>query len=337
MQVRITIKKKFIPHKKYNQNEHTQNMSGAHLKKSPNSQCVINLVPPRELWYPIQSIRTRYIPEARCGPHISFIDPFVSVENYDEVAELLQKELVQIEPFTVTLDKFNYFKHKSSCTLYLEPTVSPVNGIEKLLEHILRVVPQCDDQIKKSSNGVFVPHISVAKFKKFDQLLSEKENLEKNWNPITFVLKEIYLLHRIGDNPFEVKHVVHLGSSRSEPSFGPSTATEDSQTAKTVVIFGLPKQVIRSNEELMNLIKHASLNPKYAEIIMNPNGNARPLGIVEFESKQEATEAIQSYKYQPYSGSIIYLRPLECMFFPDVIGGSCSLKSVQESLRTVKK
>lgn len=53
--------------------------SGKDMKKNVNSTTVINLIPPRELWDAIQSIRTLYIDNARCGPHISFVDPFVTV------------------------------------------------------------------------------------------------------------------------------------------------------------------------------------------------------------------------------------------------------------------
>lgn len=36
-------------------------MDGQSFSKNPNSTSVINLVPPRELWGPIQKIRTKFV------------------------------------------------------------------------------------------------------------------------------------------------------------------------------------------------------------------------------------------------------------------------------------
>jgi len=47
------------------------------FEKHPNSECVVNIILPRDKWGLLQQIRTLYIPNARCGPHFSFIDPFV--------------------------------------------------------------------------------------------------------------------------------------------------------------------------------------------------------------------------------------------------------------------
>jgi hypothetical protein len=77
-------------------------MSGKTLRKNPNSSSVINLVPPREIWPQMQSIRTTNTVEAKCGPHISFIDPFIVPEQLEQAATLLEKALQNIEPFTIT-------------------------------------------------------------------------------------------------------------------------------------------------------------------------------------------------------------------------------------------
>lgn len=136
---------------------------GSHMKKCPTSNSVINIIPPRELWDSIQNIRTIFIAEARCGPHISFIDPFVLPEHFPEAAELLRSALSHLEPFTMKMNKLNYFVHKSSATLYLDPEFEPVDALQNLLQTIVRIFPQCDDTIKKSKTGIFIPHISIAK------------------------------------------------------------------------------------------------------------------------------------------------------------------------------
>jgi hypothetical protein len=77
-------------------------MQGRQLRKNPNSTSVINLVPPREVWPEIQSIRTVTTAEARCGPHLSFFDPFIVPEHLPQAATLLEKALQNIQPFTIT-------------------------------------------------------------------------------------------------------------------------------------------------------------------------------------------------------------------------------------------
>ena len=67
--------------------------------------------------------------------------------------------------------------------------------MDELLARIMAVFPQCDDTVKRGK-GKFVAHVSVAKCKNEQQLRSVQAKLEASFRPITFTLKEIYLLHR---------------------------------------------------------------------------------------------------------------------------------------------
>jgi 2'-5' RNA ligase len=302
---------------------------GAGFTKSPNSQCVINLIPPRELWAQVQSVRTQYIPDARCGPHISFIDPFVLPHHYPEAAKLLREALADFPPFQVRLAKFGHFIHSKSATLFLEPEFDPPSAVDVLLERILSVFPQCDDTVKKGK-GKFVAHVSVAKCKNENELKRLQAKLEQNYNPISFTLKEIYLLHRHGTDPFEVKEVVHLGpeGSHTPPHFGPGspgdvhTSEEHTPLGRSLVVCGLPRGC--TAEQMTALFTTA---PSKSEIILNPNGRARQLGVVEFHTRQECDEEEARWPAEGKDG--VYVRRLWLMVFPDVIGGSCSLQAVK--------
>ena len=71
---------------------------GASLAKCPTSHCVINIVPPRDLW---DAFRPLYVADCRCGPHITFTDPFVEVEFYPQAASLLEEALKDFPPFQI--------------------------------------------------------------------------------------------------------------------------------------------------------------------------------------------------------------------------------------------
>lgn len=65
--------------------------------------------------------------------------------------------------------------------------------------------------------------------------------------------------------------------------------------------------------------------PVAAEVILNGNGKARPLAIVEFQAERYLTNAVESYTNSDYPK--IKVRPVGLMSFPGVIGDPCSLKS----------
>jgi hypothetical protein len=74
------------------------------------------------------------------------------------------------------------------------------DAMDDLLARIMAVFPQCDDTVKRGQ-GKFVAHVSVAKCKNEQQLRSVQAKLEASFRPISFTLKEIYLLHRCVSPP----------------------------------------------------------------------------------------------------------------------------------------
>jgi hypothetical protein len=75
---------------------------------------------------------------------------------------------VNVKPFTLTLDKFNSFPKNnmyvctflkiasiSHCRLFVEPTINPPDGLQILVNALLKVFPQCDDLVKKSGDGLY--------------------------------------------------------------------------------------------------------------------------------------------------------------------------------------
>lgn len=152
-----------------------------------------------------------------------------------------------------------------------------------------------------------------------------KLQIEKNWQPIEFVVKEIYLLSRPGSDPFEIKEVVQLGTTPSLWHFGPkSIRGDESQVERSVVVVGLPKSF--TDNQLLELFSKFPAKPLAAEIILNPDGRARNFGVVEFKSSNDAHLVVSSFSEQPFPDSTLYIKLLSNMAFPSTIKGCCSLK-----------
>jgi len=313
----------------------SERLSGKELTKSPNSQAVVNIVPQRGVWSQIQNIRTLIVPDARCGPHFSFLDPFVLAQHFEEAAQLLTEALRSVQPFKVRLGSFNFFDHKKSCTLYLEPEFEPEDGLQNLLDACLKVFPQCNDLVLRSDSGRYIPHMSLGRFKNKRELNIALTKIKRNWQPIEFVVKEIYLLARQGGDPFEAMHTVHLGDDASPPHFGEGspgssgTPEENDAIGRTVVVCGIPKSL--SNDGLLDAFKDDGFEVAKAEMLLNPNRSTRPCGVVEFPTKEGAVEACLKNSLSAYP--TMYIRPLHKMMFPDVIGGCCSLDAVSRILK----
>lgn len=106
----------------------------SHRISHDNTDTDTDLMVSREAWDAIQTIRTNFVFDARCGPHISFIDPFVLENYYEDAAGLLKEALAQFEPFTIRLANFNYFEHSpKSATLWLQPECQPPDALKRLM------------------------------------------------------------------------------------------------------------------------------------------------------------------------------------------------------------
>jgi len=298
---------------------------GLSMARANTSNQVINIIPPRKFWDNLQSIRTLTLPNQRCGPHISFVDPFVVESKLDSAAELLRPALKTLQPFMVKLSKFGYFTFRESAMLYLEPEIEPKDGLQKLLDTISCIFPQCTDQIK---GGKFTAHVSVARFNNEAQLLAAKPLIERNFQTLLFKVKEIYILSRIEGDPFEVRHVIPLGEDRSSPCFGersPESSTHDeSQLGRTVFVGGLTQNT--TEDDLKKMMRVAGFTVIDAEILLNPNDKLRTCGIVEFKTRKEANNCVANFRGKLSE----YVQPMYKMVFPGVIRDCCSVKGVKK-------
>jgi len=317
------------------------------MTKSSSLRSAINIILPRDLWPVMQSIRTKFIKDARCGPHISLVEPFVAPSFNPEAAELLKTALQEVHPFAVKLEKFNAISQTSADTIGIFPKS---DNLEILLTKILEVFPQCNDLCTRGAPRLvgrrrikgthFLPYLSLKRCD-HSETYALMEELESTWKPIEFLLKEVYILYRTGGDPFEVVEVIPLGppECHTPPHFGPGspgtpgTPEEDQSIGRSVVVGGLPKGL--EDNDLSKIFTENGFDAICAEITRNFDGKACTFGVVEFRTKEETWRALREFKEQPFPDHTICIKHLPMMVFPGTIGDCCSQRHSTEETKVL--
>ena len=167
------------------------------------------LIPPEEVWEPIQAIRRRHDRQVRRWmPHVTLLYPFRPREQFDAVAGALADAGRTVEPFDVRLAEFRSFKRRNSCVVWLAP--EPGEAVAALQEALWRAVPDCDD-VRRFAGG-FTPHLSVGQASRAE-LAGLLDGLRCDWRPIRFRAERVSLLYRgrPPDDVFRVDRHVGLG------------------------------------------------------------------------------------------------------------------------------
>jgi len=163
------------------------------LKMKTHKTAVV-ILPPEDLWLPIQTIRQIHDRHfRRWMPHITMIYPFRPYEKFNQLAEQFSSICKNILPFKIDLAGFKYFRHrKENYTLWVAP--EPKEPIVDLQKALLNPVPDCDD-VTKFKNG-FTPHLSVGQIKGNPEMLKLKDALQTSWISLSFELNEICFICR---------------------------------------------------------------------------------------------------------------------------------------------
>ena len=307
---------------------------GRTLTKCANSQCVINILVPRELWAHLQTPRTETTPDQRCGPHVSFVDPFVEHAHFPIASLVLRQGLARFPPFRVHLDEFGSFEFAKSATAFAIPRTDPPGALEDLSLELLRLFPQCHDTRKRT--GRLVPHISLAKFRTAAQCREWMASAPSLIPPSSFVVSELHLLHRRGGDPFQVAEAVPLGSLLpipvATPSFGRGSLGAGHPLLRSAFIGGLPKRV--AEEHCPELLRALGLGASdQHQLLRNPDGKTRGILVASFPRPDLLLTALSSFRLPSadavpahlaaYLSPGLYALPMEQMAYPDQIGGTC--------------
>lgn len=157
------------------------------------------LIPPEEMWEPIQTIRGRLDRNIRRWmPHITMVYPFRPPGEFAELSRRFEEVCGSFAPFRVRLAEFRYFRHsKNSHTIWLDP--DPGDTISDLQGTLSEVVPDCDE-VASFPKG-FTPHLSVGQAGvDVEDVIRE---LGEGWNPLEFTIDAINLIQR-GEPPDDV-------------------------------------------------------------------------------------------------------------------------------------
>jgi 2'-5' RNA ligase len=175
------------------------------------------VVPPEEVWEPVQAIRRRHDRQIRrWPPHCNLLYPFRRQAEFPALAPALRTACAALAPFSVSLGEFRLFRHGSGrCTLWLAP--EPAEALRRLQAALQAVCPDCED-LGRFPDG-FTPHLSVGQFPTLRDCERARERLQAGWRPISFVLNDVALLARDPDGPFRRTQRVTLGGPTA---FAPS-------------------------------------------------------------------------------------------------------------------
>ncbi len=150
------------------------------------------LIPPESAQPPIQAIRRIHDRNfRRWMPHITLLYPFAERVDFADVTTSLAEAAEQIAPFSVDLNRFDAFKHRKSCTMFLVP--EPADEIARLHSALISHLPDYDDTAQFS--GGFHPHLSIGQFQ-HRSLHTEQQRLQTEWQPIQFEIETLSLIYR---------------------------------------------------------------------------------------------------------------------------------------------
>ena len=150
------------------------------------------LIPPESVQPPIQAIRRIHDRNfERWMPHITLLYPFAERHDFESVIPALAQAAQQGPRFSVALDRFDAFRHRKSCTMFLVP--DPEDAIAGLHSTLMRHLPDYDDTTRFT--GGFHPHLSVGQFS-HRSLRTEQERLQTEWQPLQCEMEAISLIYR---------------------------------------------------------------------------------------------------------------------------------------------
>lgn len=167
------------------------------------------VIPPPDVWEPIQAIRHRYDRHAqRWMPHVTLLYPFRPRAMFDEAEPALRRACAMMPRFGATLDELRFFAHgRGGFTLWLAP--EPAASFARLQGALQEQFPDCDD-VSRHGSG-FVPHLSVGQAVGRAQLKERLAELQGGWRRLAFDVPAIALIWREGEEPFAIDRTVSLG------------------------------------------------------------------------------------------------------------------------------
>lgn len=168
----------------------------------------LTLVIPDKLHDDINEIRKQYDRAyPRWMPHINFLFPFVSLDQFNDIKSRLEPHLKSIGSFDLDMSEIGHFKQGKNVTVHLKP--KDTTKLKQVFDIIRQVLPEIP-----SKHDEFNPHLTIAQFKN-SELQTKLPELQ-TWlasKNLKFTVDYICLLERSKtDNnvPFSINSKMNL-------------------------------------------------------------------------------------------------------------------------------
>lgn len=188
--------------------------AGPTATKTVRSAVVV--IPPEDLWTPIQALRQRHDRHyRRWMPHITLLYPYRPVTAFKTAVPRLARACRSLAPFDLRLERFDVITHARKATIYL--TVDPAAALQDLHQALREAAPDCDDTARFPSG--FTPHLSVAQAAR-REAVALCARWQAAWQPLCFTLTHVTVIWRNEppDDVFRTGPTVPL-KQRSKPIF----------------------------------------------------------------------------------------------------------------------
>jgi endonuclease/exonuclease/phosphatase family metal-dependent hydrolase/2'-5' RNA ligase len=182
-------------------------------RKRINSLAAIAL--PSDLWKPFLDIQQKHMRSTKFGPHITLLHPFLPYHLFDQAEREIRDALQNFKPFDITLRTFDYAGKTKNCIMYLKPETNPPDTISELQTILQNLYPHCDDVVQRTDSKVYAPIITMGMINTPNEVKKFMKLYQAKWKPVTFTVKEIYLMSRVGDEQYQVRNVIPLGTNSS--------------------------------------------------------------------------------------------------------------------------
>lgn len=161
------------------------------------------IIPPEEIWEPIQEIRREYDRKIRRWmPHITLLYPFLPVEQFSQVNEFLSQLVGTFRHMEVSLTDVRYFRlGNENYKLWL--SVQPYRDV-KIFYRTL--VDAMEKEYMEDYEKDFVPHLSIGQARGPKKLSHICEKVRGIWKPVQFTITQVSLVSR-DDPPNDIFHV----------------------------------------------------------------------------------------------------------------------------------
>lgn len=156
-------------------------------------QSALVLVPPAEVWEPIQAIRRVHDRQfRRWMPHVTLLYPFLPRAALPGALPAAADALAGVAPLEVVLARHEVFRHRGGAfTVWLAP--EPKEALVALHAALVRRFPECDATSRFA--GGFTPHLSVGQARGADALEAFRAQLG-GWTPLAFAVRQVAFLVR---------------------------------------------------------------------------------------------------------------------------------------------